>query len=378
MPATAAEPERRKRFARLSHPVVAPGLPAALAEGKPVVVHVGDSPRSYAGGVSRAIRNHLARKFDGIRVFSITSYDPLPKRWLGRQVPAAVGLAGLLRLGSVRARQAVLHVHMSDRVSLLREGSFCLLGRILGWRVCVTRHASNSLNKKRRISDLAVRSALAPAHVVHVLSEDHASAAPVSGARLVIIPNDVEAPGAVTPMEERRRAVVFAGEFGHRKGADVLLSAWRDLDAEVKADWLLEAFGRVDPALSGLAENDDSVRIHGLTHGQVVHQALLSSAIAVLPSREEALPMFLLEAMAAGCAIVATSVGAIPSVLGDGAGRIVPPGDPVALRSALASLMTSPELRARLSSAARERILGAYDQPIVTARWQALYTRILD
>ncbi len=369
----------RKRSARPFRFSSVSGLHEALAQGKAVVVHVGDSPQSYAGGVSRAIRNHLARTFDSIRVFYLTSYDPLPRMWVTRQVPALVALWRLLRLGSMRSTRAVLHVHMSDRMSLVREGSFCFLGRLLGWRICVTRHASNSLNRKRRLSRLGVRLALAPAHVVHVLSEGHASVASVSDARLAVIPNDVEVPVEVATMAERQCAVVFAGEFGHRKGADVLLSAWAELDAGLRKGWTLEVFGRVDPSFSTTIEehDDDSVRIHGLAHGDVVYEALLCSAVAVLPSREEALPMFLLEAMGAGCAIVATRVGAIPSVLGDGAAEIVEPGDRLALTTALASVMGSLERRVGLASAARHRILTGYDQSLITARWEALYLRIL-
>jgi glycosyltransferase involved in cell wall biosynthesis len=268
---------------------------------------------------------------------------------------------------------------MSNRFSLLREGAFALVGRLLGWKVCVTWHSSSGLRARSVLSLLPLRLALAPAHVVHVLSDAHASAAPVAIARLVVIPNDVRVPLDPEPMETRRPAVVFAGEFGHRKGADVLLGAWQALPPEVKADWTLEVFGRVAPALvRTIAEfGDGSLRVHGLTDADVVNRALLSSSIAVLPSRAEALPMFLLEAMAAGCAVVATDVGAVRSLVGETGGLLVEPGDPRALASGLASLMTSPELRARLALAARHRVVHDYAERPVTARWRILYSGLL-
>ncbi len=342
------------------------------------MVHVGDAPESDAGGISRVIRNHLSRDLGGIAIASLPSYDPRARTKIVRQAPAVGALARLILVGSVRRRQAVLHVHLSNRISLLREGGLAFLGRLLGWRVCMTWHSSSGLDQRTLLRRLLLRAAFAPVHVIHVLSDAHAAAAPVDGARLVVIPNDVSAPMTVPPMNERRAAVVFAGEVGHRKGADVLLDAWRQLDHGILEGWSLEIFGRGTPPLQdSLAEADDSVRGHGLTPGPVVQAALLSSAVAVLPSRAEALPMFLLEAMAAGTAVVATDVGAVPSVVGDSAGVLVEAGNPAALTTALTAVMTSPELRVRLGRAARERACGVYAEPVLTARWMALYRSLL-
>ena len=78
-----------------------------------------------------------------------------------------------------------------------------------------------------------------------------------------------------------------------------------------------------------------------------------------LPSHWEGLPISMLEAMAAGCAVVATAVGEIPTAL-DGAGVVVPPHDPRALADSLEALLTDDERRARLGAAARERVRERY------------------
>jgi glycosyltransferase involved in cell wall biosynthesis len=342
-------------------------------------VHVGDSPESPAGGISRVIRNHRDRNFDSVTVSVLPSYDPTATSQIARQAPSAASLVRLLRRGSVRADRAVLHVHMSNGLSLVREGAFALLGRMLGWKVCVTWHSSSGLSKGRHTGRPALRLALAPAHVVHVLSGVHAAAVPARGARVVTIPNDVQAPAGVPSPAQREHVVVFAGEVGHRKGADVLLAAWEAVSPAVKQGWRLEVFGRVAPPMASLVTGitDDSIRIHGLTPGHQVQDALLRSAVAVLPSRAEALPMFLLEAMAAGCAVVATEVGAVPPLIDDGAGILVRAGDAEALASALTALMTSLELRDRLARAARDRVLGEYSAERTTARWQALYSHLV-
>jgi starch synthase len=66
--------------------------------------------------------------------------------------------------------------------------------------------------------------------------------------------------------------------------------------------------------------------------------------------------------MAAGKAVVATAVGGLPDLIGDGVhGLLVPPGDPDGLAEALASLLLDPERRASMGEAGRERQRRDFD-----------------
>ena len=81
---------------------------------------------------------------------------------------------------------------------------------------------------------------------------------------------------------------------------------------------------------------------------------LRQADVVVLPSRDETLPVTLLEAMALGKAIIATRVGGIIEAVHDGVeAPPVPPDDPAALRAALARLLQDEALRRRLGAAAR-------------------------
>ncbi|MDB5793342.1 MAG: hypothetical protein JWQ80_3366 [Massilia sp.] len=93
-----------------------------------------------------------------------------------------------------------------------------------------------------------------------------------------------------------------------------------------------------------------------------------------LPSHAEGLPMSLLEAMASGCASVASAVGGIPEALEDGEnGLLVPRHDAPALAAALARVLADGALRARLGSRARTTVEQHYSTDAVCGRLAAIY-----
>jgi len=98
-------------------------------------------------------------------------------------------------------------------------------------------------------------------------------------------------------------------------------------------------------------------------------RALLASAdAAVLASvveetgKMEGIPVFLMEAMAAGLPVVATDISGIAELVEDGvSGLLVPERDPVALAAAVSRLAGDPELRRRFGRAGRERVRRSFE-----------------
>ena len=160
---------------------------------------------------------------------------------------------------------------------------------------------------------------------------------------------------------ERVHAVAL-GRMGARKGSYDIVSAVAALDPTVR--------GRLRVTLAGDGEVDEvraAVAAAGV--GETIHVAgwldpaardeLLSTAhVFLLPSRDEGLPMALLEAMAYGLAPVTTSVGSIGEAVTDGVtGIVVQPGASDQIAEALAALVADESLRTRLGTAARGRAL---------------------
>ena len=107
--------------------------------------------------------------------------------------------------------------------------------------------------------------------------------------------------------------------------------------------------------------------------------AILAAAdIFALPSVSEGLPISILEAMAAGKPVVASSVGGVPELVTDGeTGCLVPPREPIALAKALMLLADDPALRQRMGAAGRACVAGTFTPARMVEKTEILYGDVL-
>ena len=197
-------------------------------------------------------------------------------------------------------------------------------------------------------------------------------------ARVVRVYNGVDLT-RFTPGAKRRPAaaspgpVLTVGRFVRKKGFDVLIEALailRDRGTPMKTVMIGDgAELETVRARAKQLQLGRLVRFPGaLKHTQVV-RVMRRAALVALPcivdrdGNQDALPTVLLEAAACGIPAVATRIAGVPEIVRDGVtGRVVAPGDAVALADALLSMMTSPSRRARMGAAARRRAESMFDQ----------------
>jgi len=109
-----------------------------------------------------------------------------------------------------------------------------------------------------------------------------------------------------------------------------------------------------------------------------IPQVYASFDMVVLPSLVEAMPMCLLEAMAAGRPVIATRVGAVPRLILDSqTGLLLQPGVTSALAMAIIRLLESPDLACRLGENGRARVAQHFSAEVMAKRYIAMYDQVL-
>lgn len=165
------------------------------------------------------------------------------------------------------------------------------------------------------------------------------------------------------------------GRFSQEKGLDVLLRALAMLDG-VSA--VLVGDGAERPALERLArELGVADRIEMTGWEDDISARLRSIDVLVSPSRGEAFGLALLEAMAAGLAVIATDVGSVSEAVADEqTGLLVAPDDPAALAGAIRELRDDPERRRRLGRRGRALAAERFAPAAMARAFEALYDEI--
>jgi glycosyltransferase involved in cell wall biosynthesis len=178
--------------------------------------------------------------------------------------------------------------------------------------------------------------------------------------RVSVLPNPAPSVPPMPPRDDLRseleldgKVLVFAGRLGPQKSVGVLLAALADVEG---VSLVVAGDGPEREALERRVAElglDGRVRFLGSVPRQTVLRLFRAADASVLPSAWENFPHTIVEALAVGCPVIATSVGGVPEAVRDGEnGLLVPPNDAAALGDAISRFFTDAELRERLSAAA--------------------------
>jgi len=176
---------------------------------------------------------------------------------------------------------------------------------------------------------------------------------------------------------EGELAILSVGRVIPIKGFDILTRAAPLVDPSGQSvRFLVAGEGRERAALERMNRAmAGGPRVEFLGMRNDIPDLLAGADLFVMPSLAEGLPMALIEAMAAGLAVVATRVGGIPEVVDDGtSGHLVAPEDPGALARGISLLLGDSGLRDRLAQAGRRRVEEHFSSERMTADYERLFT----
>jgi sugar transferase (PEP-CTERM/EpsH1 system associated) len=183
------------------------------------------------------------------------------------------------------------------------------------------------------------------------------------------------------PLPSEGRRAIHVGRLIRLKDQFTLLRATR-LVIDRAPDFRLDIVG--DGPVRGELESltaelglQEHVSFLGLRKD--VRALLPAAEFFVLTSLSEGLSISILEAMAAGLSVVATDVGGNREVVADKVtGLLVPAQAPQALAEAMLAVHNDPELARRMGLASRARVKDEFDVRVVCARYEKLYSALLD
>ncbi len=379
---------------------VIPTAAVRTANAMPRVLLVGPRPEPpFYGGVEKGVdlllRTDLARR-TGMRLFN-TYRRRDPDRSLLERLRYQAGMIRSLRRDLSLHPVDLVHVKTSSGINFHQNAIYALVARRAGLPVVVQIHDGKMpafYAGSPRWVRAWIRHTFRAATKLVVLSSrwDDWIASVAPEARVSIVPNGLGRE-ELLPLNRdggaRRNQIVFIGtgreELDREKGLEDLLAVLPEVSRRhPQAGWVLAGLAtpeaverRLAAAGAPVGSQAAQVRCLGLTDPGKRVNLLRESSILLMPSYYENMPNLLLEAMAAGLGIIATSVGAVPEMLGGGEGGfILRPGDRQALRAALSEALASPEMVERQGLRNRNAVTREYTMDVVERRLEEIYLQI--
>jgi glycosyltransferase involved in cell wall biosynthesis len=286
-------------------------------------------------------------------------------------------------------RPDVVHLHTAKYGSFARKGTLVWLARAARVPVVLHIHAGEFClfyDRMPRVGQWAIRATLLRANVVIALGDYWSTQLRTIAPRADIrqISNAIPIVGRTRRRPDGRVNVVFLGKIGDAKGTFTLLDAWAKLVAEYgrpPAQLTIAGSGEISRARETIDRLglSDSAQVLSWLPAAEVAKLLMRTDVLTLPSRNEGQPMAILEAMARGLCVVASSVGGIPELIEDGrSGLLVPPDNVHALSTALGHVIDDQDLRDRLGDAALTRARQHFNVEVVWRRFNQLYRELTE
>lgn len=351
-------------------------------EANPRILMIGPS-LSSRGGMATVERQLVERLPEaGVQTEFIPTYDDCGK--LGK---LAIALIAFLQFRFRLNKTDIVHIHMASRGSYTRKKMFIDAANRRGVPVVLHLHAAEfALWFDRECSEKArldIRNTFIRCAKVVVLSKEWKSYLidrnVCDPGRIAVLNNAVDVPSK-NRTDYSLNTVLFMGRLDNRKSPDAILrAAAKLLPLHPDAKFIFGGDGDI-AAYENLARElgvINSCRFLGWVTAEKKIKAYRDSSIYCLPSKNEGMPMSVLEAMSYGLATISTPVGGVPQVISDGANGLLFPVDDIdALTKILDQLMSDTALKERIGKNGRVRIEEAFSLDAFLKQVKLIYGQV--
>ena len=182
----------------------------------------------------------------------------------------------------------------------------------------------------------------------------------------------------VSERKRTERTLLFVGHVVPSKGILELLDAVNEIN-----DIKINVFGPQNPKIDDVIKEKmrlhplrNSITFHGLQPPEKIYENMCESSLFVLPTHGEGFPLVILEAMACGCPIISTPVGAIEemlSVKNEIAGYLVSPRNVEELHNTIAYCLTHTEETMGKAALAKQKVLSTYTLELVVKQLKGIW-----
>jgi glycosyltransferase involved in cell wall biosynthesis len=181
--------------------------------------------------------------------------------------------------------------------------------------------------------------------------------------------------------------ILALGRLAYKKGFHHLINSLGRIKERTDLRFVLAGGGDIEDELKAQVREaglEERTVFTGVVYRSELPTLFACADLVCLPSIRDSrgnvdgLPVVLLEAMAAGRAIIASRISGIPLALKEGDGILTEPGDETALSESVEKLLGDPDLRAELGRNARRRAEGELTWDHIARRYLDFYNDILE
>ena len=257
----------------------------------------------------------------------------------------------------------ILHVHMSERMSIFRKGVIMYYAKKHGSKIVLHMHGAEFEDLYKRMKpkkQKRVKNIINLADTVIILGEywrNFLGDLLLQPEKIKVVYNAVDIPDNYR-YHCNSNHILFLGAVSQRKGIHILLESLKCIEETLKDKCIVDIYG---PDVEGNIKEiihqkglDSWVFYRGWLSGDYKKNVLEHTMFNVLPSYNEGLPMTILECMAYGVPSITTNVAAIPEAITRDNGILVRPGNVQELSDAILEMVFNKEKRALLSKKAYE------------------------